>query len=165
MKPSRGTQHENSHHAATVPLIRYAIRRFPLGKNLGRAFVASVRRIVSISSLGLAWLCANGALWDAVQVFAWAKMVRDYAQVMPLDKAVAKVFDGSASCELCVVVDDAKAAQPLQSSERTNEKLVLVCEPAGPIIILAPTDAWPAAPARTALARTQPVALRPPRLV
>lgn len=123
-----------------------------------------MRRAIAIASLCLAWLCVNGALWDAVQVFAWGKMVRDYAQVMPLDQAIAKTFDGTASCEICAVVDEAKSQQPAQPTERASEKVVLVCETPAPIIVAIPDYAWPGALQRTALTRTEPVALRPPRV-
>lgn len=123
-----------------------------------------MRRIVSILSLGLAWLCANGALWDAVQMFAWGKMVHDYAQVMPLQKAIAKTFDGNASCEICVVVVDAKGQQTSQQIERANDKVFLACEPVVTIVISIPQREWPGAVDRTGLTRTEPVALRPPRL-
>ena len=33
-----------------------------------------MRKNLAITSLLFAWLCANGALLDAVQVFAWGKM-------------------------------------------------------------------------------------------
>ena len=123
-----------------------------------------MRRTVSIFSLCLAWLCANGALWDAVQVFAWGKMVHDYAQVMPLEKAIAKTFDGSAGCEICVVVDDAKAQQPAHQVERANDKVLLLCEIPAPIVVPVPEFEWPGAIDRAGLTRTEPVALRPPRV-
>lgn len=124
-----------------------------------------MRRAFSITSLCLAWLCANGALWDAVQVFAWGKMVHDYSQVMPLAKAIQKTFDGTASCEICAVVDDAKAQKPAQQIERANDKVLLVCETPAPIIVAAPDFAWPGLMDHSAPLRTEPVALRPPRLV
>jgi len=145
-------------------LITHAQRGFRLGNARRLAFVRRVRRTVSILSLCLAWLCANGALWDAVQVFAWGKMVHDYAQMMPLEKAIAKTFDGSASCEICVVVDDAKAQQPAQQVERANEKVLLLCETPTPIVVSIPEFEWPGAIDRTGLTRTEPVALRPPRV-
>ncbi|MFZ9682836.1 MAG: hypothetical protein ACO3DQ_06490 [Cephaloticoccus sp.] len=128
------------------------------------AFVPGVRRITALISLGLAWLCANGALWDAVQVFAWGKMVHDYAQVMPLPQAIAKTFDGNASCEICVVVDDAKATTSTQQVERTSEKVVLACEPVATLVVAGPAQAWPGIVDYAALTRTEPVALRPPRV-
>ena len=36
--------------------------------------VPAVRRTLSIACLCLAWLCANGALWNVVQLVGWAKM-------------------------------------------------------------------------------------------
>jgi len=55
--------------------------------------VMPVRRKFSIGGLLLAWLCANGALWNVVQVVAWAKMLHDYSQVMPaVDGVVRTVY-------------------------------------------------------------------------
>ena len=123
-----------------------------------------MRRTVSIVSLCFAWLCANGALWNAVQVFAWGKMVHDYSQVMPLTKAIEKTFDGTASCEICVVVVDAKGQQTAQQVERANDKVFLACERPTAIVVSVPEFEWPGAIHRTGLIRTEPVALRPPRL-
>src|SRR5687768_1456684 len=39
-------------------------------------------------SLLLAWVCANGAIWDAVQVFAWSKMFVGYASTMTVPAAL-----------------------------------------------------------------------------
>jgi hypothetical protein len=123
-----------------------------------------VRRIIAITTLCLAWLCANGALWDAVQVFAWGKMVHDYSQVMPLQQAIAKTFDGTASCEICVVVDDAKAQQPAQQIERSAEKVLLVCQTPETFLVNVPEFSWPGAVHCAGLSRTEKVPVRPPRL-
>ena len=59
-----------------------------------------MRRAISILSLSLAWLCANGALWDAVQVFARGKMVHEYSRFMTVAQAIEITFDGSAGIRL-----------------------------------------------------------------
>ena len=59
-----------------------------------------VRRRISIAALCLAWLCANGAIWNAVQVVAWARMFQDYSQGMPLAQALQLTFSGEAPCYL-----------------------------------------------------------------
>ena len=48
-----------------------------------------VQRRFAITSLIFAWICANGAVWDAVQVFAWARMFAGYAHTLPVRAAFA----------------------------------------------------------------------------
>lgn len=55
-----------------------------------RGNLAALNRRLPIIALLLAWVCANGALLDAAQVLAWAKMFRGYAAVMPAGEALAK---------------------------------------------------------------------------
>ncbi|MFM9090993.1 MAG: hypothetical protein ACKOUK_04550 [Verrucomicrobiota bacterium] len=69
-----------------------------------------MNRRLPIIALLLAWVCANGALLDAAQVLAWAKMFRGYAAVMPAGEALAKTFDPANSCRLCVRVAAARRA-------------------------------------------------------
>lgn len=64
-----------------------------------------MRRKLSLTCLLLAWLCANGAVWNIVQVVGWAKMFRDYAQVMPATQALQLTFDGNAPCNLCEIAE------------------------------------------------------------
>ena len=58
----------------------------------------------------LAWLCANGALLDLVQVFAWSRMFAGYTQTMTVGAALRETFDPAKPCELCLGVADAKDA-------------------------------------------------------
>ncbi len=122
-----------------------------------------MRRYCSILSLGLAWLCANGALWDAVQTFAWVKMVHDYSRFMPLAKAVQITFDGSAPCEICSFVDEVKQGPPAQQAERSQERVLLACLPPENILLPVPAVTWPGVADDTGLTRTDPVPVPPPR--
>lgn len=123
-----------------------------------------MRRLIAITTLCLAWLCANGALWDAVQIFAWGKMVHDYSQVMPLKQAIKKTFDGTATCEICVVVDDAKSQPPAQQVERGQDKVLLAFQAAEQFLVSAPEFSWPGAVNHTGLIRPEEVPVRPPRV-
>ena len=90
-----------------------------------------MRRLFATSVLALAWLCANGAIWDAVQVFAWARMFTGYAQSFPVDVALRETFDPTKPCDICEVVTDAKSsppAQPSQQIERSLDKLILALD-------------------------------------
>ena len=122
-----------------------------------------MRRTVSILSLCLAWLCANGALWDAVQVFAWGKMVHDYSRFMTVGQAIEITFDGSAPCELCAAVDEAKQGQTDQQVERSHERVLLACQAPEKILLTVPPTAWPGVADATGLTRTEPVPVPPPR--
>lgn len=124
-----------------------------------------MRRALSITTLCFAWLCANGALWDCAQVFAWGKMIHDYSQVMPLAKAIETTFDGSAPCEICVVVEDAQQQEPAQQVERSgHDKVLLAIHQTDPVILSAPQFSWPGAVDRTGHLRTESVPVRPPRV-
>lgn len=125
-----------------------------------------MRRTGSIIALGFAWLCAHGALWDCVQVFAWGKMLHDYSQVMPLEKAIAKTFDGSAPCELCVVVDQAKQQEtpPSQAPDRGSDKVLLALHVSEQLVTPRPEFVWPGAIHRTGQIRTELVPVPPPRV-
>ena len=123
-----------------------------------------MRRTLSILALCSAWLCANGALWDCVQVFAWGQMLHTYSRIMPLDKAIEKTFDGSAPCEICDIVNDARQQQPAHVAEHSSEKILLACHTPEPLVIAMPEFAWPGALDRTGLIRTETVPVPPPRV-
>ncbi|MCF7760993.1 MAG: hypothetical protein K9M98_10875 [Cephaloticoccus sp.] len=124
-----------------------------------------MRRTLAIIALFSAWLCANGALWNCVQVVAWGKMVHDYSRIMPLTQAVEKTFDGSAPCEICAIVDDVQQQKPAQQvAERSNERVLLACEVPEKFLVSVPDYSWPDAVNCTGLERTDPVPVRPPRV-
>ncbi len=128
-----------------------------------------MRRRVSIAALCLAWLSANGAIWDVVQVVAWAKMFHDYAQVMPAAQALQVTFDGSAPCDLCHIAREAQdtAHEQLPRDEVLGggtEKLLLMAETAPTFVPAAPDSTWPAVADGAGLTRTEPVPVRPPRV-
>ena len=128
----------------------------------------AVRRNFSLGSLLLAWLFANGAGWNVVQVVAWAKMFHDYSQVMPAAQALQLTFDGSKPCALCVISQKAQDAArdqlPREAALGGGDKLVLSCELPGPVILSVPDFAWPGAVDAAGPARTEAVPVRPPRV-
>ncbi len=128
-----------------------------------------MRRHVSIAALCLAWLFANGAVWNAVQVVAWAKMFHDYSQVMPAARALRITFDGSAPCALCHLSQTGQAAAREQRPRDAAlgggmEKLLLVSESASPLVLTAPDFAWPGVAHDAGPARTEAVPVPPPRV-
>lgn len=122
-----------------------------------------MRRTFQILTLSFAWLCANGALWDAVQVVAWGKMMHDYSRIMTFSQALEKTFDGSGACEICAVVDEAKQGQPAQQVERSHEKVLLAVHTPEKFLMNVPAFAWPGVAHDSGLTRTDPVPVPPPR--
>ena len=127
-----------------------------------------MRRNLSLFCLLFAWLCANGALWNLVQVVAWAKMFHDYSQVMPAAAALQRTFDGSEPCKLCRISQTAEETARRQLPQETStgggpEKLLFVSECAPAVIVPAAELAWPGIANDTGLTRTETVPVPPPR--
>jgi len=127
-----------------------------------------VRRTISTICLLLAWLCANGAVWNVVQAVAWAKMFHDYSQVMPAGDALELTFDGSAPCGLCHLSQDAQdsARQQLPADAALGagaEKILFVADSAAAFVLVAPDSAWPGLVHEAGLTRSEPVPVPPPR--
>lgn len=131
-----------------------------------RHTVRPLRRHVSVFALVLAWLFANGAVWNIVQVVAWAKMFQDYAQVMPVDEALRVTFEGEA-CQLCHVAqsgaDAAREQLPQSDSFGGGDRLLLAFQAAPVVVVTAPDFAWPGLVHEAGLTRTDAVPVPPPR--
>ena len=126
----------------------------------------AVRKPLASLCLLFAWFCANGALLDGVQVFAWAKMFAGYAQSMPVRVALRETFDPAKPCEMCVGVAHAKETareQQPQAVERSAEKILLALHAASPFVFeICPVD-WPNAAAFAGPMRVETVPVPPPR--
>lgn len=126
-----------------------------------------VRRKSSFVFLLFAWLCANGAVLDAVQVFAWGKMFAGYAQTMPLAAALRETFDPAKPCELCSAVATAKedrgGRQAAAPASDAAVKIVLLCDATPEMTFAAARADWPEAFAFQAPSWREPVPLPPPR--
>lgn len=125
-----------------------------------------MRKTLPTFALLLAWLCANGALLDAVQVFAWAKMFAGYAETMSVPTALRKTFDPSQRCEMCLGVAAAREStqgQVPQTVEHTAEKLLLALHRPAKIVFTPPAADWPPALASVAPTRRDEVPVPPPR--
>jgi hypothetical protein len=127
-----------------------------------------VRRKFSIACLLLAWLCANGAVWNVVQIVGWAQMIRSYSQVMPATQALQITFDGSAPCKLCHLAQDGREAAEKTPSPATfgdaEEKILLIAECAPAPVLVAPDFSWPGTADYAGPARTESVPVPPPRV-
>lgn len=127
-----------------------------------------MRRTLSTTALLLAWLCANGAVWNVVQVVAWTKMFHDYSQVMPVADALALTFDGSAPCDLCTIAQDGQdtARQQLPRDAALGggaEKILLIADWTPAAVLVAPESVWPGLAHEAGLTRTEAVPVPPPR--
>jgi hypothetical protein len=126
-----------------------------------------VRNKIASLALACAWLCANGALLDAVQVFAWAKMFTGYTQTMSVATALQKTFDPAQRCEMCDGVAAAKESSREhhpRAVEQSAEKLLLALHRPAPLVFdRAPGD-WPSSLALVAPSRTEAVPVPPPRV-
>lgn len=126
-----------------------------------------VFRILPTASLIFAWLCANGALWDAAQVFAWGKMFAGYAETMPVASALRETFDPAKPCDLCVGVATAKQAAQTQvpaDNEGGHAKFVLALHLVESPAFAAAPAGWDALESSGGPVRIDPVPIRPPRI-
>lgn len=123
-------------------------------------------RRASIVFLCLAWLCANGALWNVVQVVAWGKMFRDYSTYLSWDEAVVRTFDGSAPCAICRVAqqgEDARRDGRGAAVAHGPEQLVLACTVETVTAFRAPLESWPRVTVARGQVRAEVVPVPPPR--
>ena len=126
-----------------------------------------MRRKFSLLCLVFAWICANGVVWNAVQVVGWATMLRDYARVMPLAQAISVTFSGDAPCGYCQLAEAGKQADREQPADTalgaSAEKILLLAETAPAPVLVPPSVDWPGVANAAGLRRTDPVPLPPPR--
>lgn len=128
-----------------------------------------MRRRLPIAALLLAWLFANGAVWNVVQVVGWSQMFATNLTYLSVGKALVKTFDGSQPCKLCVLTQTAQDAAKKQSPTETTlgggfEKILLLADSAPALVLSAPDFAWPGVVHDSGLTRTDPVPVTPPRV-
>jgi len=127
-----------------------------------------VRRHFSVACLLLAWLCANGAVWNVVQVVGWTKMLRDNSRVMTLAQALEVTFDGSTACKFCHLAeqgqDASRDAQPSTAPDASADKILLIAECVPAPVLFAPGNSWPGATDASGRLRTEAVPVPPPRV-
>lgn len=126
-----------------------------------------MRRKISIAALLVAWLCANGAVWNVVQLVAWAKMFHDYSEVLPASQALRLTFEGD-PCDLCHIAqgaqDTAREQLPHEAALGGSDRLLLACETTPTVVIAAPDTDWPGLVHVAGLTRTDAVPVPPPRV-
>jgi hypothetical protein len=133
-----------------------------------RGHIVGVRRKISVLFLLVAWLCANGVVWNAVQVVGWVKMVRDYSEVMPFTQALSVTFSGEAPCDFCRVAESGREQAEQLPQQATlgaaMEKIFFVADTAPVVVLPVPTAAWPVLAAETGSRRIEAVPVPPPRV-
>jgi len=79
-----------------------------------------------------------GANWAALQTVAWTAMLARHLQAEPLQKALAKTFDGKHPCCLCKAIE---AAKKTQKKVEVSQVLRLEFLPAGEgFVLLSPPN-------------------------
>lgn len=113
-----------------------------------------------------AWFCANGAIWDLAQVFAWTKMFAGYSESMPLAAAVSATFDPGKPCNLCRAIAKAKKSDRQELprlTEKASGKLILAIETSPELRLNVPPAVWPELEATSTAAGFRRVPVPPPR--
>jgi hypothetical protein len=59
----------------------------------------------------VAFLFSCGGQWTVLQCVAWANMIREYSQVVPLGEAVKMTFSGRYPCAMCKAIADRKNSE------------------------------------------------------
>lgn len=127
----------------------------------------SMPKPIATAALLLAWLCANGALLDGLQVFAWTRMFANYTQSMSITAALRETFDPAKPCELCIGVANAKEnlqqAIPATLERSSDKELVLVLHTAAPLILTRVAERWSRSHAISDGTGAEDVPVPPPR--
>ncbi len=56
----------------------------------------------------VAFTFSCGGQWPVLQCVAWANMIREYSEMVPLTQAVEMTFSGRYPCELCKAIAQKK---------------------------------------------------------
>jgi len=106
-----------------------------------------VRRLTLLLVL-VAFTFSCGGQWYVLQCVAWANMIREYSQMVPLGKAVEMTFSGQYPCSICKAIAEKKQSENLkiaafqkQEKKRVSEEFVVgpVERPVSPRIFFVPS--------------------------
>jgi hypothetical protein len=89
-----------------------------------------------------AFALSCGGQWGLLQGLAWANMIREYAQVVPLAQAVQMTFSGHYPCAMCKLIAEKKTKQDQAGLLAKQDKkqapiiaaLATVDRPASPLV-------------------------------
>jgi hypothetical protein len=84
-----------------------------------------VRRLTHLIVL-VAFIFSCGGQWAVFQGIAWANMIRDYSQMVPLTQAVQMTFSGKYPCAICKAIAERKSSeqQKMLTLEKFDKKFL-----------------------------------------
>lgn len=95
-------------------------------------------------------LTTVGGHWLALQSYAWARMILDRSQQMPLKMAIWSTFDGQHPCALCFIIQQGRQQEQSESNKlpwaMPDKMPELLCEERGTPVPPPPTEATRAVP-------------------
>ena len=78
-----------------------------------------MRRLAHLIVL-VAFIFSCGGQWAAFQVIAWANMIREYSEMVPLTQAVQMTFSGRYPCAICKAIAERKSAEQQKELARAK---------------------------------------------
>jgi hypothetical protein len=63
----------------------------------------------------VAFVFSCGGQWGVLQAIAWAHMIRDYSEMVPLAQAVQMTFSGDYPCPICKAIAERKSSEQQKS--------------------------------------------------
>lgn len=69
-----------------------------------------MRRLTCVIILA-AFVFSSGGNWAVLQGLAWANMIREYAQMVPLKEAVRMTLSGEYPCAICKAIAEKKNSE------------------------------------------------------
>ena len=74
-----------------------------------------MRRLTLLVVL-VAFTFSCGGQWVVLQGIAWANMIREYSEMVPLAKAVEMTFSGQYPCALCKAIAEKKQSEDVKAA-------------------------------------------------
>ncbi len=59
----------------------------------------------------VAFVFSCGGQWPMLQCVAWANMIREYSEVVPVPQAIEMTFSGKYPCAMCKMIAEKKEAE------------------------------------------------------
>ncbi len=69
-----------------------------------------MRRVTHLVVL-VAFIFSCGGQWTVLQCVAWANMIREYSEMVPVTQAVEMTFSGKYPCAICKAIAEKKASE------------------------------------------------------
>jgi hypothetical protein len=86
-----------------------------------------MRRLTLLVVL-VAFIFSCGGQWYVLQGIAWANMIREYSQMVPLSQAVEMTLSGHYPCPLCQIIAERKNAEhdKIATIEKQEKKILSI---------------------------------------